>query len=59
MGKQGMSVGMAQVECPECGYKMPVFYGSASECSGVAVSCKGRNCHAVFEVKIKKGKQIK
>lgn len=50
---------MNRVECPECEYKMPVFYDETANCSGVMISCKGRNCHAFFEVKIKNGKQIK
>lgn len=48
-----------RVECPECGYKMPVFFTEDAECSGVMVACKGRNCHSIFEVTIKNGKQIK
>lgn len=48
-----------RVECPVCGYKMPVSYTGEAECKGVMVVCKGRNCHAVFELKIEKGKQIK
>ncbi|MCO7147404.1 hypothetical protein NIA28_13700 [Coprococcus catus] len=50
---------MIRVECPECKYKMPLFFEETAECSGVMVSCKGRNCHARFELKIKDGKQIK
>lgn len=49
----------ARVQCPVCGYKMPVSYGEEAECKGVMVPCKGRNCHVVFELKIKNGKQIK
>ena len=48
-----------RVECPECGYIMPFRYTDQAECKGVMFQCKGRNCHAVFELKIKKGKQIK
>lgn len=50
---------MNRVECPECNYKMPIFFGKTAECSGVMVPCKGRNCRAFFEIKIVKGKQIK
>lgn len=50
---------MNRVECPDCNYKMPIFFSDKAECTGVMVSCKGRNCHSVFEVKIKHGKQIK
>ena len=46
-----------QVECPRCGYKMPVFYDADAECKGIHVACKGRNCKHIFEVKIVHGKQ--
>lgn len=49
---------MIRARCPICGYKMPVSYGEGAECKGVTVPCKGRGCHAVFELKIKNGKQI-
>lgn len=47
-----------RVQCPECEYKMPISYTKIAECNGVMVPCKGRGCHAVFELKIKNGKQI-
>lgn len=47
-----------QAKCPVCGYHMPFFYMDEAVCKGVMVSCKGRNCHAVFELKIKDGKQM-
>ena len=46
-----------QVECPRCGYRMPVFYDPDAECKGIHVACKGRHCKHVFEVNIKQGKQ--
>lgn len=48
-----------QVECPECGYKMPVFYDKDAESKGVHIACKGRNCKHIFEIIIKKGQQVK
>jgi hypothetical protein len=36
---------------------MPVFYDENAECTGIHITCKGRNCKKVFEVKITKGKQ--
>lgn len=48
-----------KVICPNCGYEMPITYGPESECVGVFVSCKGRNCKNVFEVKIKDGQQYR
>ena len=50
---------LCQVRCPVCGYKMPLFYHDRAECTGVTITCKGRNCHAVFELNIKEGKQIR
>ncbi len=55
-GKKKQSL---RVECPKCGYKMPIYYDETAECKGVTISCKGRNCHHVFEIKIEHGKQIK
>ena len=50
---------MHRVKCPECGYKMPIYYDDRAISNGVTVTCKGRNCHAVFELKIQNGKQIR
>lgn len=49
----------SQVQCTECGYKMPIFYTKEAKCKGVMISCKGRHCSNVFELKIENGKQIK
>ena len=38
--------------------KMPIYFGVDANCCGVVVPCKGRNCHTLFELKIKEGKQI-
>lgn len=48
-----------QVQCPACGYRMPLFFTAEAECKGVQVACKGRKCSHIFEVKIKNGQQIK
>lgn len=48
-----------RVKCPKCGYSMPMTYDETSECKGVYVPCKGRNCKTIFELKIKDGKQVK
>lgn len=45
-----------KVECPYCGYRMPIFYDDKAECHGLTVRCKGRNCKKEFEIKIKKTK---
>lgn len=50
---------MLRVTCPECGYKMPVFYDRRAGSHGVFVPCKGRGCGAFFEVKIKNGEQVR
>ena len=48
-----------QVQCPACGYRMPLFFTEKAECKGVQVASKGRKCSHIFEVKIKNGQQIK
>lgn len=48
-----------QVKCPVCGYKMPVFYDKNAASHGLLIACKGRNCKTVFEIKIRKGQQVK
>lgn len=50
---------MHRVKCPVCGYKMPIYYDNRAISQGVTVTCKGRNCHAVFELKIENGIQIR
>jgi len=48
-----------KVECPYCGYRMPVSYSEGAESRGLFITCKGRNCKKVFEIKIEKGQQVK
>lgn len=48
-----------QVVCPDCGYRMPVFYGEEAYSKGVRIACKGRKCRHIFELKIEGGQQIK
>lgn len=48
---------MMRVECPECGYKMPIWYEEEAECRKVRVACKGRQCKNIFEIRIEEGKQ--
>lgn len=50
---------MEKVQCPYCGYKMPLTKNETAECNGIFVRCKGQKCKKVFEVKIKNGKQVK
>lgn len=59
MRKKRNTKDLRHVVCPVCGYKMPVFYKDMAQCEGMMVSCKGRNCHAFFEVKVKDGKQVR
>ena len=47
-----------KVECPFCGYKMPITFSKDAKCSGIFVKCKGKNCKKVFEIKIDE-KQVK
>lgn len=48
-----------RVNCPHCGYSMPISYTENAICNGITAKCKGRNCGKEFEIKIEKGKQIK
>ncbi|QOV18910.1 hypothetical protein INP51_13085 [Blautia liquoris] len=48
-----------QVQCPVCGYRMPIFYTEETECRKLKVPCKGRHCKNIIEVTIKDGQQIK
>ena len=48
-----------QVKCPQCGYRMPIFYEDDAECKRITVACKGRKCGKIFEIRIVDGKQIK
>ena len=50
---------MRRVKCPKCNYQMPIYYDGTAESHGVVVPCKGRNCGAFFEIKIRNGKQIR
>ena len=43
-----------KVECPFCGYKMPIFYTEEAQCRGLFIKCKGKKCKKEFEIKISK-----
>lgn len=45
-----------KIECPYCGYKMPITFSKDAMCSGIFVKCKGKNCKKEFEIKINKVK---
>lgn len=46
-----------KVVCPYCGYSMPLIFDSNSNCYGVFLTCKGRNCKNSFELRIVNGVQ--
>lgn len=48
---------MKKVECPYCGYKMPIMLTDNADCTGVYVRCKGKNCKREFEVIVRNGNQ--
>ena len=48
-----------KIECPFCGYKMPITFSKDAKCSGIFVKCKGKKCKKVFEIKINYKKQVK
>ena len=43
-----------QVNCPYCGYRMPVWKTRAASCRGVWLRCKNKTCKKEFELKIPK-----
>lgn len=44
---------LKKVECPFCGYKMPVYQAEDAKATGIFVRCKGRNCKKLFEIRVK------
>lgn len=49
---------MENIECPYCGYRMPITFSKEAKCKGVFVKCKGKKCKKIFEIKIN-SKQVK
>ena len=58
MTEKERSEELTRAKCPDCDYQMPIYFGGDANCCGVVVPCKGRNCHAFFELRIRDGKQI-
>lgn len=46
--------GRIKVQCPYCGYKMPIFYGKDAKAEDLHVRCKARHCKKFFEINIEK-----
>ena len=46
-----------RVICPYCGYRLPMWYSSNSNCKEILVNCKGRSCKKSFNLIIKDGVQ--
>lgn len=46
-----------RVICPYCGYRLPMWYSSNSDCREILVVCKGRSCKKSFNLIIKDGVQ--
>lgn len=44
---------LKKVECPYCGYKMPVYLAVYAKSTGIFIRCKGRNCKKLFEICVK------
>jgi len=51
---KNMGIHFSKVKCPHCGYEMPILRTEFSECKGLFVKCKGKNCKKTFEIKITK-----
>lgn len=45
------------VECPFCGYSLPIIYDYDTNVSNLLVTCKGRQCKQSFILNIKQGVQ--
>lgn len=45
------------VECPYCGYQLPIIYDKDTKVSGLLVRCKGRNCKRSFILEVNNGVQ--
>ena len=43
---------MKKIECPYCGYKMPVWAEKNAKTSGIWVKCKNKKCSKEFEIKL-------
>ena len=43
---------LIKLECPYCGYKMPVFKGEDAKCKDIWIKCKNPKCKQIFEIKI-------
>ena len=39
-----------KVQCPYCGYRMPILYNEHARCEGIFVRCKNRKCKREFEI---------
>ena len=46
-----------RVICPYCGYRLPMWYSSNSNCKEILAICKGRYCKKSFNLIIKDGVQ--
>ncbi len=47
-----------KIQCPFCGYEMPIYKDKNAIAKCVYVKCKGRNCKRLFEINIE-NKKIK
>lgn len=54
-----MSNNIKMIQCPYCGYKMPIKIAPYALCKGVFVRCKGKHCKKEFEIIINENKEIK
>lgn len=46
-----------RVICPYCGYKLPIYFSSNSNCSEISLICKGRGCKKKFNLIVRAGVQ--
>lgn len=49
---------LKNVECPYCGYQLPLIYDEDTVVKNLLVSCKGRQCKKHFILNIQNGEQV-
>lgn len=44
--------------CPYCDSRLPIRFNATTNCNGIFVKCKNRDCRAEFELVIDHGRQL-
>ena len=54
MDKEHEPVLSGRVQCPYCGYLLPVWWEDTAIAEGIWVRCKGKHCKKLIEIKLEK-----